>query len=77
MHQMKPFIGEREHRIWLSSVREELHCIGPIYEPHGDLIGRRVLIGRGRLWKRSASAAISFPASLLIGPALDDDGVPF
>lgn len=73
---MNQFIGEHEHRIHLSSVREELGCIGPLHEPHGDLRGYRVLIGRGRLWPRSASSALSFPASLLIGPVFDD-GVPF
>lgn len=76
MQQLKPFKGEFEHRIFLSSVREELGCIGPVYEPHGDLIGVRILVGRGRLWNRADSAALSFPASVLIGPVFDD-GVPF
>jgi len=76
MSQSKAFVGEFEHRIWLSSVHEELGCIGTVYEPHGDLVGIRVPVGRGRLWKRSDSAAMSFPASILVGPTYYD-GVPF
>lgn len=68
----KSFPGEYEHRIHLSDVRSELRCVGPIYEPHGDLIGYRVLVGRGRRWKRSDSSSLSFPASLLVGPHYDD-----
>ena len=72
MQQVKSFIGEFEHRISLLAVREELGCIGPIYEPHGDLIGRRVMVGRGRLWKRSDSSALSFPCLLYTSDAADE-----
>ncbi len=73
---MKRFNGEFEHRIHLSAVREELACIGPIFEPHGDLQGVRVPAGRGRRWSRSDSSALSFPASLLVGPPCDQE-LPF
>lgn len=71
-----PFPGEYEHRIRLEGLREEIDVIGVITEPHGDLPGYRVPVGRGRLWSRCCSAALSFPASILIGPVFDD-GVPF
>lgn len=71
-----PFPGEYEHRIRLEGLREEIDVIGVITEPHGDLPGYRVPVGRGRLWSRRCSAALSFPASILIGPVFDD-GVPF
>lgn len=76
MQQTKSFIGEFEHRILLSALREELGCIGLIHEPHGNLIGRRVLVGRGRLWLRKDSSALSFPASVLVGPVLADE-IPY
>lgn len=76
MQQKNLFIGEFEHRILLSALREELGCIGLIHEPHGDLIGRRFLVGRGRLWNREDSSALSFPASVLVGPVLTDD-IPY
>lgn len=48
----------------------------PDFRASRDLIGCRVLVGNGRRWKRSDSAALSFPASVLIGPIFDD-GIPF
>lgn len=71
------FLGESEHRIPLWGVREELGVIGWIFAPHGDLVGRVVCVGRGRLWGRCESAALSFPASVLIGPVDEREGVPF
>ncbi len=67
---------EFEHRIHLASLREELGVYGELWEWHGDLVGVRVWLGRGRVVPRRLSGVMSFPASVLIGPVYSD-GVPF
>lgn len=65
------------HVIPLSRVQVEIMVIGSCYQWHGDLWGERELLGIGRRWSRNDSAALSFPAAVLIGPPDLTDGVPF
>jgi len=64
------------HFIPLALVREEITVIGPIYCWHGDLVGIREPVAWGRRWSRRDCSALSFPASVLIGPP-EYQEVPF